>query len=189
MMLFGAPDVTAIAAQLVDKASRTGFRMFRDARFRECIAFDTLEPMEQDRMFNELIASNLVLLMLMLDTFVNVSGNEHREYIRVLNSQIPESFTQLLGDMGIAREHIQTWLQLLNLRRDEYEQTRIDYRDKFPELGEGNPWIQVVAIGCLSHIRRGEAIKEDPLMELLLEQAINISGITRKSVEYIVLSR
>ncbi|MBI4262506.1 hypothetical protein HY624_03200 [Candidatus Uhrbacteria bacterium] len=186
--LFGPPDIGVLARRIADDASRRAFRLYRDKKFRQSVAFDTLTTTEQDRMFNELVASNIVLVMLMLDTFVKVADSERKENVRTMLAAVPEQFIQSLESLGIDRAYTEIWLKLLHLRRDEYEQTRLEHREHFPEFGEGNPWIHVVAVGCLFHIRRGQAIKKDPLLEPLYEQAIDIAERTRKAIESVIFS-
>lgn len=174
--------MTRTANALVQYALKRGFRTFRNRSFRASVQFHTLDQVEQDRMFNELVASNLVLIMLMLDTFAKLSNRGMQEYIRQLCNAIPLRFAETLRKTGVADEHTRTWLKLLDLRRDEYEEQRLSARSSLPEFGEGNPWMRVVGVGCLFHIRRGKPDTSDPLLTLCMEDSIAVSAFTTRLI-------
>lgn len=180
--LFRPPDATKSADQLVRYTMRLGFRTFRDPEFRRHVEFTELSTGEQDRMFNELMASNLVLATLMTDTFAKLANRGVSDFFRAVCTEITERFSATLRGMGIAEEHACTWIKLLELRRDEYEDQRLYSRSSLPEFGEGNPWLRVVAVGCLFHIRRGKPAKDDPLFPIFIRQAVAVSECTRRVI-------
>ncbi len=180
--VLGIPDAITAAKRLQGKASKQAFRVYRGPLFRKSVFFDALATVEQDRMFNELIVANLVLEILMMETFAKFAHDVGKEWTRAVAENIPTQFVASLRALSIVEEYMEIWRKLITLRQDEYEHMRLEHRDRFSELGEGNPWIRVVAIGCLFHIRRRKGIPNDPLLPLLIEQAIAIAQVTRRSI-------
>lgn len=186
--ILGIPEIETTARRLAQTASKRAFRVYRSHTFRKSVSFDTLETVEQDRMFNELIVGNLVLEILMMETFAKFASGNNKEWALETAGEIQKQFLASLRDLAIADEYVEMWRKLITLRQDGYEQTRLEHRDRFSELGEGNPWIQVVAVDCLFHIRRGKDISNDPLFSLLIEQAIAIASVTRRSIQPIAFA-
>jgi len=180
--IFGPPGEMQVANYIVNFALKRGFRTFCNHKFRTAVHFFQLSTVEQDRMFNELVASNLVLVLLMIDTLAKLANKEARDFLRSLCNVIPAQFVKKLRENGIAEEHAQVWIKLLDLRRDEYEEQRLKARDALPEFGEGNPWLRVVTVGCLFHIRRGKPPTDDPLFILLMEESVAVSATTRRTI-------
>ncbi len=179
-LIFGPPDSMQVADEMVSYAMKRGFRAFHDPAFRAHVNFTHIEMVEQDRMFNELVASNLVLMLLMTDTLRKLTTKGVQEFLGSIGTAMIEQFLKTLGEMGVSEDHVHTWRKLIELRRDEYEEDRLKARSSLPEFGEGNPWMRLVAVGCLFHIRRGAPIKDDPLLSLLVHQAADISDRTRQ---------
>lgn len=181
--VFGTSDALKTADTLAHYALRRGFRTFRDSSFRKGASFTTLAIGEQDRIFNELVVSNLVLVLLMLDTLVKLTDGRVKEFCRAVCGAIPEKFLTILrATGGIVEENVELWRKLITLRQDEYEERRLEARSALPELGEGNPWLRVVGVGCLFHIRRGKSIVDDPLFSILITQAIAISRAVDRTI-------
>ena len=181
--VLGIPDVKKTAQQLAQEASKQAFRVYRDPVFRKGVSFDTTETVEQDRMFNELVVTNLVLEILMIETLATFARGRSKEWLRAVAEAIPTEFITTLRDASVAEEFLEIWKKLIALRQDEYEQTRLDHREYFPELGEGNPWVRVTAISCLFHIRRSKNVPNDPLLPLVMTQALNIADHTRRAMQ------
>lgn len=180
---FGVPDSITTARRLTEKASRKAFRLYSDPIFRAGVSFDTLETTEQDRVFNELVVANLTLEILMMETFAKYATGEKKEWACTTSLEIPRQYIESLRNLSIKDEYLDIWKKLISLRQDEYEQIRLEHRGHFPELGEGNPWVRVVAVGCLFHIRRAKDVPDDPLFPLILKQAITIANLTRRSIQ------
>lgn len=180
--IFGPPDKVKIVNQLMGYALKRGFRTFRNNEFRVTVKFSELSTVEQDRMFNELIASNIVLVLLMIDTFAKLSERGVQEYLRSLCDTISSQLAEKLRGIGIADDHVNTWIKLLELRRDEYEEGRLQARGSLPEFGKGNPWVRVIPVGCLFHIRRGKSIDNDPLFPLLMKDSLAVANATEEII-------
>lgn len=57
---------------------------------------------------------------------------------------------------------------------------RLENRSKFPEIGEGNPWMPVCTVNCLYHIRHGKRVEKDPALPLLIDPFYTYALVTMK---------
>ncbi|NLF40740.1 hypothetical protein GX586_14955 [bacterium] len=172
----------ATAGMLADAAAHAAFRLFRDRTFRRLAAFDSLDQGEQDRIFNELVVSWLVLVMLMLEAPDLGIDDDMRPYLGDVSKHIPKAHVGKLRELGIEDEHLRIWDKLIDMRYQEYARDRhgvraaamkIEAADK--ELGANDfakiqlcvP-VQAVAIGCHHHVCRGRTEGRDELFKLLV---------------------
>ncbi len=173
-------DVTADG--LVKIGAHHAFQLFQDREFRRLAKFDILSPVEHDRIFNELIVSYVVLIILMLEAPDLRVPADFRDYLRLLKERIAQAHLDHLKSMGVQEEHLQGWEKLIDLRYHEYAKDRHEVRaaamqveseDKPLELQDLSKIqmlvpVQTVAIGCHEHICRGETKGRDELFKLLL---------------------
>ena len=171
------------AAGLSQAAASAAFQLFKDKRFKKLAGFNRLSQTEQDRIFNELVVANLVLIMLVFDApDLRVAG-EQRAYLAGVNKKIPLAYVQNLKDLGIEAKYLQDWEKLIDMRYEEYAKDRHDVRAAAMELESKERSlntdalskiqvlvpVQAVAIGCHHHICRGETKGKDDLFKLILE--------------------
>lgn len=157
LVLFGA-----------DKA----FKFFQDKQFRELIGCDKMEQVEQDRIFNELTVSNLIMLMFLVEQLAQETDDEEKkEFLNSLCTEIPEFYSRFLREIGIPEEFAEVWDKLVKLRYDEYDKDLHQYRAKFlsnektKKLAEDKMFIifQVITLGTYDHIMRGKIKPGDPI--------------------------
>jgi hypothetical protein len=181
---FESPEqiARATAAGLVQAAAHHAFELFSDNKFRELADFDTLNQVEQDRIFNELIVAYIVLIVLVLEAPDLRVPPEFRDYLSELKKMIPEAHITYLKTSGLEAEHLRVWEKLISLRYDEYAKDKhevrsadmkVEARGKTLDLDELSRIqllvpVQVVAIGCHRHICRGETDGRDELFKLTL---------------------
>ncbi|MFZ5365971.1 MAG: hypothetical protein ACOZBZ_01630 [Patescibacteria group bacterium] len=175
--------VTSVfCATLVQAASNQAFKLFRDKKFREFAEFEKLDKTEQDRIFNELVVSYLVLLMLTLEAPDLHGEQELKEYFLIVKDEIPKAHLDYLKDLGIEKRYLEDWKKLIQMRYDEYSSDKLEARKAAMEIEskekeltvEGLADIQLflpvqtVAIGCHHHILRGKTEGKDELFKLIL---------------------
>lgn len=170
---FGPPDVEEAARGILRRATIFAFRTFRDERFRRAMAFADLPEREHDFIFNELTATSVALPMLMVESIASFTNpGPGRDFYRDLRAALDAGWEAIFAGYGIPSEQLRDWRKLITLRLREFEETRIGHRDKFVELGEGNPWTAVCAVTCLYHIRHGKRVEStegsDPAFPLLV---------------------
>ncbi len=170
------------AAALVQAAAKYAFQLFRDKGFRQSAGFDRLTPIEQDRIFNELVAAHVVLIILVLEAPDLRIPREFRDYLIGLKEEIPKAHLDFMRTSGVEPEHLRGWEKLLTLRCDEYAKDRHEVRSTAMQIqssGEGLDLdelskiqmlvpVQAVAIGCHHHVCRGDTKGRDDLFKLTL---------------------
>lgn len=177
-LIFGPPDAEKIGKEIIWNISKYSFCIFKNEKVRESINFETLEQIEQDRIFNEFIINGIVLGYLILEDAKRIAAPEHRSFLHELAEIIFYGYRTILKDMGAEHEHADLFKEVIRMRYDEYhdewEESRSELPDKAKELGF-IPWDRVVAIGALHHIRRGKTSPEDPFFKILLDWTMKLS--------------
>jgi len=168
------------AAGLVQAGAHQAFQLFRDKEFRRLANFDILSQGEQDRIFNELVVSYVVLIMLEAPD-LRVPP-EFRNYLLALKEKIPAAHLDYLKGLGVEAEHLQGWGKLVDMRHAEYAKDRHEVRAAAMELESAEKPldlddlskiqmlvpVQAVAIGCHDHVCRGQTQGRDDLFKLTL---------------------
>jgi len=181
---FESPEqmADATAAGLVQVAAHQAFGLFRDKEFRRLAAFDRLDQVEQDRIFNELVVAYVVLVVLVMEAPDLRVPREFRDYLIDLKEKIPKAHTEYLRSLGVETEHLRDWEKLIDLRYEEYAKDRHEVRsaamqiessEKALELDDLSKIqmlvpVQTVAIGCHHHVCRGDTKGRDELFKLTL---------------------
>jgi hypothetical protein len=172
----------ATAAGLVEAAAHHAFGLFRNNEFRRLAGFDTLDQVEQDRIFNELLVAYLVLIMLVLEAPDLRVPPEFRDHLLGLKELIPKAHIDSLRTLGVESEHLRVWEKLISMRYDEYAKDRHEVRSAamqiestekpldFDDLSKIQLLVpvQTAAIGCHHHVCRGDTNGRDELFKLTL---------------------
>jgi hypothetical protein len=168
---------------LVQVAAHNAFQLFRNKEFRRWANFDVLSQDEQNRIFNELVVSYLVLVILVLEAPDLRVPDEFRDYLRDLKEKIPAAHVEYLRTLGMEDGHLRDWGKLIDLRYEEYAKDRHEVRAAAMEIESAEKAldlddlekiqmllpVQTVAIGCHDHVCRGETKGRDDLFKLILK--------------------
>lgn len=172
------------AASLDQAASQAAFQLFRDKKFRQLAKFESLEKIEQDRIFNELVLATLTVLMLTMDARDLRVPEEMMEYYQLLKTELPKAHIDYLASMGIEKNYLRDWEKLIQMRYQEYDEDKLKAREaamivEAREKGELDVKdiegiqlllpVQTVAIGCHHHICRSKTEGRDELFKLTLK--------------------
>ena len=165
------------AEDVTDLIAKASFFLFRDKKFRLSVDnFDNLEQVEQDRIFNEIVVSGLVLAILTYETIADLAQNdEKKSYFIELKTEMESRYGNNLRELGVEEEFAGLWKGLIQMRADEY---RKDYREHKAEIGDRpgvNPYMFVVAIGGTDHISRGKAKAEGELFKIFRGWIFNLT--------------
>jgi len=174
-------DVTA--RSLVQIAANNAHQLFRDKGFRRLASFDVISQIEQDRIFNELVVSYVVLLLLLLEAPDLRVPREFRDYLKDLKEKIPKAYVDYLRTLGVAAENLRDWEKLIGLRYDEYAKDKHEVRAAAMQIESAEKAldlddlekiqmlvpVQAVAIGCHHHVCRGETKGRDELFKRTLK--------------------
>lgn len=172
----------ATAAALVQASAHHAFELFKAREFRRLAGFDTLDQVEQDRIFNELVVACIVLIILVLEAPDLRVPPEFRGYLTGLKEMVPKAYVDELRTLGVESEHLRVWEKLISLRYEEYAKDRhevrsaamhLESREKALDLDDLSRIqllvpVQAAAIGCHHHVCRGDTDGRDELFKLTL---------------------
>jgi len=187
----------ATASKLVEAAAHHAFGLFREKEFRRLADFDALSQVEHDRIFNELLVSNLVLIMHVLEAPDLRVPSEVRDHLINVKEAVPKAHMDSLQALGLEPEHLRDWEKLLSLRCDEYAKDRHEVRAAAMQLEAAGKTldlddlskiqmlvpVQTVAIGCHRHVCRGKTEGRDELFKLTLRSLSRFSVAFRIQLE------
>lgn len=163
----------------------SAFEFWQRKDFRLYVDFGNISQTEQDRMFNELEVSLLGLFMVQFDNAVETAKEEEKKLVfKSFQKDLPSAFLQLFVENGVEKKYIDIWKKLINMRLKEYRadlKTAIKESSKWKEFQSDREeikiqWarIETITIDCLSHLRRGEVKKDDPLWKLLRKWFVSL---------------
>ncbi|HBU07283.1 MAG TPA: hypothetical protein DEB09_04335 [Candidatus Magasanikbacteria bacterium] len=165
------------ADYLLKRANASAYQVFINPDFRKLVGFESQTQVEQDRIFNELVVTAIVYVMIMIDGRLseNRVKAERIHFWMDLRDMIPNVYVDYLKSLGIAGQHLDVWKKLIKLRWDEYSdgqnETRSAWAKEFAEhpdkdvLNEMAVRLETLTVGALLHITRGQAKSnaDDPL--------------------------
>lgn len=185
-MIFGPVSIEKAAEKIVEKIAHSSFRFFKDEKIREMLNFSEIDQVEQDRIFNELVVTGLSLAILITETISGLTRDERSITFEKLGNELAVQYPNWLGKLGIEKQYLDIWTKLIEMRCDEYREDFKEYRKHLPDPEKANPWVGVIAIGGLRHIRRGKTSPDDPLFKHLLawtgSLAVEIEKISVKLI-------
>lgn len=181
------PPLGALTQILADGlrqvAVRKAFSFWESGKFRKLSNLAALEKVEQDRIFNELILSALVLTMMILEARDLRVDPDFKEHLKeAVKEAVGEAHLRELRELGLDRKNLRLWRKLVQMRYDEYTKSSFEIRTGALELeSQERPLtsekvmevqallpIHAVAIGTFSHISRGKGKPEDPLFRAIV---------------------
>ncbi len=167
---YGPPDAAEAARDILDRMMRRAFRCFRSGQFRRAMGFHELPEHEHDFIFNELVASSIVLPMLMVESIATFTQpGAGRDLYHDLHTAFDAAYDVMFDQFNVPKKHQRQWRKLIDVKLREITDARLAHRDHLPEIGEGNPWPRICAVTCLYHVRHGKKIEKDPALPLLSE--------------------
>lgn len=160
------------ARQLVMFGSKQAFRMFKGQDVRRLLDFDKVGRTEQDRFFNEMTVTNIVMLMLILDYKIETADpGERREYLKAVREEVPRYYVDFLRRINIPKEYTKIWKKLIDLRYDEYYNDKLEWKRELIKIGHEIATdnrlmiFQTMAFGLYRHLRRGKVDPKDELFK------------------------
>lgn len=156
--IFPPKNPNELARRMTEKTAELAFKLFRDENFRQLNNFKEINQVEQDRIFNEIVVSGIVLTILIFENLENKSQNKkNNQFYSEMQMELESSYGNWLRDLGSQEEHASLFKDLIKMRLKEYER---DYQ-KFQKevLKHTNtqfPYLFIVAIGGSTHIARSK---------------------------------
>lgn len=171
-----------MAGSLDRAASQNAFQIYRNPKFRQLSSLESLEKIEQDRIFNELLVTNIVLLMMTLESNDLMIKEELKNYFLLIKDSLPKAHCNELAALGLEKEFLDIWDKLINLRYEEYSNNKNDVREASMEFEAKEKEltvndiediqsilpVQTVAFGNFRHICRGKTKGKDDLLRFLV---------------------
>lgn len=164
---------------LTSMVSGSAYGIFLDRDFRRLVSFETQIQTEQDRIFNEVVVTALVLLISVIkDRLLNIAPSR-RDFWETIYATIPDTFADWLAEIGVQESYVGIWRNLVNLRFEEYEEkqswTRHAWIEEFLEDRKRNEEafhdtmvrVETLTVSSMLHITRGKAKQDDPLRRYL----------------------
>jgi len=148
-----------LAGIIVGYLTKEAFVKLREKWFRDVLNFSSLEQIEQDRIFNELVVTAMSLTYLSMEAMIEL--NPHEESKRVfqnIKNNLAVSYVRLLREQRVEPDLCDLWYRLLAMRCEEYRKDYDQHKDQFSNPRE-NPWVPISAVGGSSHICRGDDSK------------------------------
>ena len=145
-------------------------RMFKSDDIRKLLKFDQAGKTEQDRFFNEITITNIIMLLLILDKqIIETDDPEKKMHLKALREDTPKFFNAFLKRIGIPKKYAKIWQKLVDLRYDEYDKGVLEWRGALMnhnyEIATNKTLMifQTVAFGLYQHLRRGKVSPKDEL--------------------------
>lgn len=165
----------------------SSFEFWQRKDFRLYVDFENISQTEQDRIFNELEVSVLGLFILHFDNVIETAiAKEHKIVFSAFQKDLAPAFLQILYDTGIEKKFVDQWKTLIDMRLKEYRtdlKTALKESKKMKEFEKNEEdlrvvWsrIEAITIDCLTHIRRGNIDRDDPLWKLLRKWLITLDA-------------
>ena len=176
-------ELAELTATAMDRAA-CGYahHLYWRKDFQRLARLKKLEQVEQDRIFNELVVSCVVLLMLVHEAPDLRVDEDMKPHMQRIKEALPGAHLNELREMGVKEQHLRDWGELIRLRHEEYAKDRHEVRAAGMELASGDGALDpedlreiqlmlplhTVAIGCHDHVVRGESKGRDELFKLIL---------------------
>lgn len=184
------------ADYLLKRANASAYQVFINPDFRRLTNFDKQSQVEQDRIFNELVVTAIVYVMLMINSWLDEDRvkADRIHFWMDLRDMISNVYVDYLKSLGIAGQHGDIWKKLIELRWDEYvdeqKNTRSAWAKEFAEhpdkdvLNEMAVRLETMTVGALIHITRGKAKSnaDDPLRRHLRTWLSTLEGKLYKRI-------
>ncbi len=162
---------------LVRVVCGSAYSVFLDRHFRDKVNFEKQTQTEQDRMFNELVVTALLLLISIIKDRLYFIREERKNFWRQVLQQIPSNLVNWLGSLGIEKKYLNIWRKLIDLRLNEYQQRQSQTRRTWAEeiashpeeelLNDAMVRVETLTVSSMLHITRGKAKRDDPLRRRL----------------------
>jgi len=173
-------EATAAAMDLT--ATQYAHAVYWDKEFQKLARLSTLSQTEQDRIFNELVAGCIVLVMLSFEAPDLAVSDDMKRYFKKLREAMPQAHVKYLRSMGLKSKHLKDWKTLIEMRFEEYARDRHDVRSAAMKLETKDKNLdlrslasiqlmvplQAVAVGTHHHICRSKTDGRDDLFKCIL---------------------
>lgn len=183
----GKVEPMKVAESQIKIVATHGFMAFRDPEFRRLIDFDKQSKVEQDRLFNELVATAIILLEALYINKLPDIKEQKQAYWREVEDCLEPAFKEYLKSIGIPDQYVGMWQQVIDQRWEEYLENKNYTREEFlDELGSKPKHgefvrdmaviIETIKITSGLHLTRRRAKPKDPIFNYMQLWLIRLSN-------------
>jgi len=157
--LFPPKNPNEMARVITEKIAKHAFNLFNDKYFRQLNNFEKINQVEQDRIFNEIIVSGIVLAILIFETLKDKSKNKnYNQFYLEMQMELESSYGNWLRDLGAQEEHASLFKDLIRMRLKEYQKNYHKFqKEVLKRVNTKFPYLFIVAIGGSTHIARSKS--------------------------------
>jgi hypothetical protein len=171
-----------VAGEIIWHIAKASFEKFKEADFRQKVNFETIEQVEQDRIFNELVITGMALVYLTMEIGENLNPKEKsKQTFRGIKNNLASSYIKTLREGGVEKSLQDMWYQLLAMRCEEYRKDYKDYKHLFADPRQ-NHWVHITAIGGSDHIGRGEVKTVEAILPQITRWCGSLSTETQRII-------
>jgi hypothetical protein len=156
--LFPPKNPNEIARVMTEKIAKHAFDMFKNKDFRQLNNFEKIDQIEQDRIFNEIIVSGVVLAIFIFEKLRDASQNKKfDQFYSEMQMELESSYGNWLRDLGAQEEHASLFKDLIKMRLKEYQKNYHKFQKEVQKRVDTKfPYLFIVAIGGSTHIARNK---------------------------------
>lgn len=164
-------DSSDVSSKITKIIAIQADRLSRSWSFRRLIDHKNIPQGEKDRIFNELIANPIVLIILICGSLKKSFSKDQVKYqfFAQLQLFIANEYPNWLKELGTPVKFIELWKEVINQRLREYRKDANGYKDELGDDIPGAKWLIIVPIGCHHHIRRGKTDPKDLLFKIIIK--------------------
>lgn len=170
------------------------FFIFQERNFRELARFNKLPTSEHDRIFNELEAAGICLIIFYLEIAKSFVKPGDFYFWRDVGEFLLKQFQRKLISYGVDSSDAKLMREFIEIRSKEYdklaeeikdinEEEELEFKNLLPEKKRFLSLLEGIAIGMTEHIRRGEIKEEDPLIQYSIKWLLFLQGEIGKFVK------
>ena len=101
---------------LDEAACNYAHSLYWEKEFQTLARLTLLDQGEQDRIFNELVVANIVLIMLVAEAPDLRTPDEFKGFLREIQKCMPKAHAEYLGTLGVKSKHLKDWKKLIDMR-------------------------------------------------------------------------
>jgi hypothetical protein len=163
--------------QLISMVNLSAYQAFTDKEFRELVEFEKINEEEQNRIFNELTVTALIMLISVIGNRAPFIKQKRKNFWQEVREKIPEIFVDNLEKIGIAKEYTGLWKKVLSQRLKEYKERKEITKEALEEelkneklsekIRKDLIGLETLSLSSMLHITRGKSKNKDLLKKHL----------------------
>ena len=178
------PQPIDFTYSLDQSAIKWAFKTYWNRKFLKLAKINSLEQIEKDRIFNELIIAGEILIMLTLEAKDLKCDDGRKEMLLKCKDLVASTHDNFMKKLGIERKYRKLWKKLISMRYEEYAKDKFKAREAMMEYESKGKELEIsdlegisltvipftVAVGVHRHIIRRKTKGKDLLFKLIMKR-------------------